>query len=343
MDMPKIPDSFKLKSFWERTEGTVGMLGIGIGAVVGIFALYTLLPFLIVLLTNTLTAMLLIGIIGLILSLVFNQRFRTLVSYLFKSGMRAITGLFVEVDPIGILNGYVQELKDSLDNMDNQISKLAGQMKNLDNQIKNNEAEERHAMSMADAARKAKKDDVVTLRAREAGRLNKSNITLKELYRKMELVYRVLVQMRKQSDIMIQDIESEVDVKTRERKAVGAAYNAFRSAYRIIKGDSGAKELYDMAMEHLAQDSALKMGEIENFMRVSGDLLSSLDLEDTVQVEEALKKIDNWKSSESASAILGEDKQKLIKATDDPDNLVDLGPDPVEQTTGGRWNDLFEK
>ena len=50
---------------------------------------------------------------------------------MYKSMMRSVTGVFVNIDPIGILKSYVEELEGNLVEMRKQIGKLRGQVRHL--------------------------------------------------------------------------------------------------------------------------------------------------------------------------------------------------------------------
>ncbi len=124
-------DSLKPKSFWEKPEGTTGML-FGTGLVLGGgYLLYKALPYLITLLENTLYAAGLFIGVGALLYVLLDPKFRTLIWYIYKSIMRSVTGMFVQIDPIGILESYIDSLKDNLHKMDKQIGALRGQMRKL--------------------------------------------------------------------------------------------------------------------------------------------------------------------------------------------------------------------
>ena len=51
---------------------------------------------------------------------------RNLVWYMYKSVMRWITGIFVQIDPIGILKSYIDDLRSNLGKMNSQIAALKG-------------------------------------------------------------------------------------------------------------------------------------------------------------------------------------------------------------------------
>ena len=129
---------FKPKSFWQRPEGTVGMVflaGIALGAG---YLIATNIGWIIGLVSNTIYLAILLAVLAAVIYMVLDPRMRNLVWYGYKSVMRWVTGLFVQLDPIGILKSYVEDLKDNLRKMNKQISILRGQMHKLQEIIINN-------------------------------------------------------------------------------------------------------------------------------------------------------------------------------------------------------------
>lgn len=305
----------RMKSFWNRPEGTTGMIFTALLLVLGGFALYRALPFIITLLENTLQATLLGAALFVVLYVLFNRRFQTLASYGFQSLMRAVTSIFITIDPIGILKGYVTDLRKNLSTMGEQISNLSGQIEALQNAIGENKRRYAEAVSLAGEARKRQKQSVVVLKARMAGRLEKSNRTLEELLGKMESLLRVLRKMYEVSDVMVQDVESEVDVRTRERAMIRASYSAMRSAMRILRGETDKRAVFDQTMQALADDYGQKLGEIRNFVEMSQGFIDSVDVENGVYEERALEMLERWEK-EGDSLLLGNEKGQLLLAAD---------------------------
>ncbi len=132
--------------------------------------------------------------------MVLDPKMRNLIFYMYKSIMRKITGMFVQIDPIGILKTYVEELEGNLRKMNKQISQLRGQMHKLKEVIVNNQRDISNNLQLASKAKETNKRNVMILKSRRAGRLKESNIRLEDLYKKMEVLYRVLHQnVREQS------------------------------------------------------------------------------------------------------------------------------------------------
>jgi phage shock protein A len=311
------------KTFWQRPEGKTGAI-VGLGLIgAGVYAFYKLLPFLTTLVSNTLYLALLLLVLGAVLYMVLDPKMRNLIWYMYKSVMRWITGIFVKIDPIGILKSYIEDLKDNLVKMDQQISKLKGQMHKLQEIILNNKKTIQNSLSMASEAKEHNKESMMILKSRQAGRLTDSNLKLEDLYKKMEILYRVLSKMYENSEIMMEDISDQVAVKQQERDAIRASHSAMKSAMNIISGDKDKREMFDQALEAIADDVSAKVGEMERFMELSSNFMDSVDLQNGVFEEEGMKMLEKWEK-EGSSLLLGNDKNTIIEKANDDSDVLDL-------------------
>ena len=320
---------FKPKSFWQRPEGITGALFMGGVLLGGGYLLYKILPSLIILAQNTIYLAGLLMVLAAIIYVVLDPKMRNLIWYAYKSVMRWITGLFVQIDPIGILKSYVEDLQDNLGKMNKQIAQLRGQMHKLKEVIMNNQKEIQNNINLANRAKQTNSDAMVVLKARKAGRLQDSNIKLEDLYKKMEILYRVLTKMYENSEIMLEDIKDQVMVKEQERKAIHASHSAMRSAMNIIAGNGDKRYMFDMALEAIADDVSQKVGEMERFMDMSSNFMNSIDLQNGVFEEEGLAMLDKWEK-EGVSLLLGKDKEILINKSNSATDTLDLNA-PVEK------------
>lgn len=328
----------KTKSFWKRPEGVTGAVFLaGIG-VAGIVLLDKILPWLIKLMQNTLHAGLLLATIGAITFVLLDVRFRNFVSYAYKSVMRKLTGMLIELDPINILRIHIDEMKKNRSNMNAQIENLRGQLRRLQNIISQNKEDHENNLKLAQRAQKEGKQHVVTLQTRKAGRLQQSNITLNNLYVKMELLYRMLGKMFETAGILIEDTEDEVNVKERERNAILSGHSALRSAMAIISGDPDKKAMFDQAMEFMVEDIGQKAGEIERMMEVSATFLDSIDLQNGVYEEDGLKMLEQWEKESVDTLLLGNDVKLITAQAQDNNQVLDLDAPISEVVASSRGN-----
>jgi TolA-binding protein len=334
----------KTKSFWSRPEGVTGALFLAALIFgVGYFALSSIAA-LIAFASTTMGALISLLVLGTIVFMGLDGKTRALVSYMYKSAMRWITGLFVQIDPIGILKSYVEDLKSNLTKMNRQIAQLRGQMHKLQEIILNNKKEIDTNLNMASQAAQVNKQAQMLLKSRKAGRLQESNMKLEDLYKKMEVLYRVLAKMYENSEILVEDVQDQVMVKDQERKAILASNSAMKSAMSVIKGDPDKKAMFDAALESIADDVSQKVGEMERFMEVSQGFMQSIDLQNGVFEEEGLKMLEKWEN-ESVSLLLGGEKESLILQSNDEGEVLDLNapikhPEKIGRTN--QYDNLFE-
>ncbi len=306
-----VPPS-KPKSFWKRPEGITGLLFL-LAAGAG---LVYLAPTLLALAKSTLYLAMMLLVLGAIIYMVLDPRMRNLVWYMYKSVMRWVTGIFVTIDPIGILKNYVGDLEDSLGKMSKQIGNLRGQMRKIKTLMEDNSKEINQNMLIAKKAKEQGNEKHMLLSSRKAARLKESNEKYSKLHNKMTVLYRVLDKMYKNSEILLEDTKDQVKLKEQERKAIRASHSAMKNAMDIISGNGSKREMFDAALENIADDLANKVGEMERFMEMSSTFMDSVDLQNGVFEEEGLKMLEQWEK-ESTLMLLGDGQTTS-------DDLLDL-------------------
>ena len=282
------------KSFWQRPEGIVGLLFLAGLLIGGGLLLNSILPALILMAQNTLYLAGMLAALAAVIYVVLDPKARNLVWYLYKSVMRWITGIFVKIDPISILKSYIEDLEDTLRSMSKQIGALRGQMRQLKGTMDANDAEIKKNLTVAEQAKKKADDKNMALSARKAGRLRDANAKYEVLYKRMEVLYRILSKMYENSEIVLDDTKDQVKVKEQEYEAIHTSHSAIRSAMSIISGTPDQRALFDQALEALAEDVSSKVGEMERFMDTSRHLMDSIDLQNGVFGEEGLQLLEKW-------------------------------------------------
>lgn len=303
---------FKPKSFWKRPEGITGLIFLA--------ALLALAAYLVITLpwkaifANTLYMAGTLAAIALVVFLVTDKRLRTLLSYAYKGLMRKITGVFVQLDPIGILKSYVESLQKNIISMREQIGKLRGQSRRLQTLISDNAREIDNQLKIAAAARKQNTEQAFILASRKAARLQESNEKYQVLLQKIDVLNRVLNRMHDNAEVLLEDTRDQVSLKEQERKAIRASHSAMKSAMSIISGDPDQRAMFDMAMEQIAEDVANKVGEMERFMELSANFMNSVDIQNGVFEEKGMQMLEEW---EQKSQLLLPESQRTTASTID--------------------------
>ena len=327
------------KSFWQRPEGIPGavllvaLLG-GLG-----YGLMQIMPSLIELAENTIYLAAMCGGLFVVGYMLLDKRVRTLMWYFYKSMIRKATGVFIQLDPIAIIEGYLEELKDKMITMENQIGSLKGQIRKIKNKITAKEEKVQYYMGMANAARNKEENAQMNLNLRKAEREKQAALKFAVLRDKTEKLYTVLDKMKKYSAIMVDDIGHEVEMKTEEREIIRTSHSVMKSAVNIINGNSDRKVIFDQAMEYIVDDIGMRIGEMERFMDVSADFMNNMDLENDMYEMQGLEALDEWSAKvdekfdatnyKSPSKALEEGKldvkvRERVRVSSSPTNQVNV-------------------
>lgn len=315
----------KVKSFWDRPEGTTGMI-FNVAAIVGgglLLLKYS--AFLALAFSNLLTAAISALVLAGLGYMIMDNKFRTLLWFGYKSLMRGITGLFITIDPIGILENYVEFLHKNITKMDEQLGSLKGQMAKLKRLMDGNASEMENNLKLADKAKDKGDKRNVMLMTRQAGRLKESNMNLQTLYTKMEVMYRVLSKMYDNADTLAQDTEAEVQTRKAEYEMIKTSYSAMKSAMSVINGDPDRKALFEQSMEYLVDDVGAKVGDMERFMEMSQKVIDSVDLQNGVFEDSGMKMLEEWEKQADTAMLSPAEKKEVLKAAYNDKEVLELG------------------
>jgi len=303
----------KGKSFWKRPEGKLGALFLIAG--IAVIAVYhvPIFAFIQSLLAGTISTIALVAVVAALLYIILDKKVRNLVWYMYKGVMRWITKLFVQIDPIKILENYVEYLKKNMKKMNTHISKLKGQISQLKTTMVKNKREMDHSLKLAEQAKAQGKSELLTINTRQYGRLKESNARYSQLLGKMQILYKVLNKIYINSGYLIQDTENDVRMRKQELKAIKTSHSAMKRAMNIIQGDPDKKMIFDMATETVVEEIHTKIGEMERFIELSGSFIDSIDLQNGVYEQEGLEILEKLEK-EGSSFLFNEPKEKdLVK------------------------------
>ena len=309
-------DNIQPRDFWEKPEGKTGLFFAAILIFGGAMFVFSMLPYIILMLTNIITAIILLGIIGSIIYVVSDPKFRLIASTFYKLLMKKLTGIVINIDPIAIIEDQINYLEKNRSKMNDEMGKLKGQQRNLDTVINTNKNNVEKHIATANQAKKQNIAAQVTLETRQASRLKESNDRLIALRDKIVMIYKILQKMYENSGFLLEDTKSEVETRKQEYIAMKTAYSAVRSAMKVINGDPDRVAMFEQAMDVIAQDISMKVGEMERFMEVSATFMQSIDLQNGVFEDKGMKMLEEWEKS--STFLLGDDKQFLLDSQSIP-------------------------
>jgi hypothetical protein len=346
----------KSKTFWQSPGGKPGtLLSWGLLAGLG-YGLFKIMPFVVDLLQNAVTATALgLGLFAMIY-VIRDKQVHTIVWNMYKMIIRRIATAVVEYDPVAIAKNYIDYLRERRAYMADRMQYMRGVMNSTREAIEAQTQERTDSLMTVKAAQGKEGDEfraAATLHARKAGRRAEFIGKLEKLMVKLETLYRVLNKLIMAADFTIEDLSDEVDLQSRQRKAVLAAYSAYQAGLDILRGDADKKAMFDQAMEYMIDDAATRVGEIDSFLEMSEGFLATIDLQNMAFEEGALAQLEDWERRLDQTMLLpAPEKQLLIEAANDPaqvlvpslDNSVDREAVPVAaRGAPDRFRKIFDQ
>jgi chromosome segregation ATPase len=270
---------------------------------------------------------------------------RNLAWYLYKSIMKGITGLFIQIDPVGIIETYVSHLRKQLENLEGQIETLSGAKRKLSDAIDRAKEELDDQLNLAKAGQKKGLSAAeIAVYTNQAGRLKARIEKYQSLLAKLDTLYQILGKMDKAAKVVILDKTNQVeDIKT-QRQEMRTGFNAFRSAMSILAGDPDKKVLFDQAMESIQNDISMKAGAMERFIEESGEVMQAIDLQNGAFEEKGMKLLEKWET-EGLPLLLTDGSEKLnpLDQSRPVDaKLVEVSKE-ASKTSDNSYKDLLNK
>lgn len=281
---------------WEKPGGTLGLIVAGGAVAGGAILLYKILPFLITLTTNILTLGMLVAVLAGIAFLISDKRFRKTVSMVYFLIMRKITGLIIEIDPIAIVEAKVKEMKEKIMVIEKQMGNIKGLITQNQRRVDDKKAELEKQLGMLKQYEQRNMLDRAKITERQVVRLQgaveRQTKRLEDSKKWME----ILKQLKERADLVVVDTENEVNDRKEEYESIKAQHKAFSSIMSILKGNPDDLEDFTHAMDFMAYDISMRLGEMSNVIDETGGLLSQISVEDGVTSEKAselLRKYEN--------------------------------------------------
>jgi len=306
----------KTRSFWERKEGFTGMLfGIAGVGLLG-WGFVTMLPTLIAWASGTLTLIGLLAAIGAIVVVASDKKFWMIAWSMYQSVMRLITGIFVEIDPVGICKNYISQVEKKRNNINTELENLKGQENSVKKAITAASEAKTRALQMARAAEnKGGMADTVAINAREAERQNEFIVKMQFILDKIVMLYKMLEKVESNCETIIADTRNQVNAKERERKMWKATSGAIKSASSILMGSSEERALFEAGMESITEDIARKNGELDRFVDRSKQIMNNIDLSNGIMQDKGMELLKEFENESGSILISDKDKKRILADT----------------------------
>lgn len=278
---------------------------------------------------NTLHLVIIGAILALIGAALIDPKKR--VWYLFRGIVRWLTSAFIELDPIGIRKSYVERLKAKQAKFIEAVNIVRGQLIGAQRDaLANNREYDQHA-GIFQAAMKTGDQRAQISNSKDMKRCEILGQQYAEAIANLTKVQNVVVRYQEICADEITDKES--DIRFREKqlklaKATGGISDRIRSLLHGLP----EKDMYDEAGNVLDDIYDQTLGEFDNVLDLTKDILSNANLADAAALQSALAK---FETKDTGAMVGKQTKAEVLKQ-------ITAAPEPVVPTQSvGDYSDLL--
>jgi hypothetical protein len=295
-----------------------------------------IVPFVLLALEDTLHAVIVGIVLVSILFMLFDAKLRTLVFYMYRMLLRWLTGLVIDRNPISILKTYLERFRDQQKELNEGLGEVRAQRGAMIRKVSENEAKIKICLSRADAFEKHGDKGMLAVESRQHERLTQRLANQKQSVSRLEFIINVLDRYRQICDEEVADISNEIDVRIDEQKEGMAFRKAMRAAKNILKG-LPEKEMYDDSVAVLEDRYNRAIGEIEQMMTVTNDVVKNADVDDEAALALMTSKLNEWRNRDSGLSLGKTSKGEIINTS----QSLSGEKVPVAVRPDSDWNKLF--
>jgi phage shock protein A len=303
----------------EKMAGRVVLLGLA-GAAVYYWGV--ILPFLVDMVFDTVKLGIGLGSLFVLFLLATNKRIHAGLWYAGQRILRTAAGIFVNTDPIGIMEDYIRNTEKEARKMDGEVTNIEGAHELVKRKLAANTAQMQEYLSLASAATRQGEKDMAESYASRAAQIEDYNQRLMPMATTTANVTVVMRQILKAALRQIDGSKFKVNLLKDEYALVKRTSSGMRAAMNILRGDPDKKYFFDLATDRVAEEMAQQLGQIKQAMRYSQDFVKEMDIQNGVMSEKGQALLDKYQKGDF-NAVLNEKPQQpqsiltTKKASDD--------------------------
>ena len=307
---------------WQQPEKVAGWLVLAGLAGTAVYFWGRILPFLVDMVFDTVKLGIGLGGLFVLFLLVTNKRIHAGLWYAGQRILRTMAGLFVNTDPIGIMEDYISNTEKEARKMDAEVGHIEGAHELVKRKLADNTAQMKEYLALANSATRQGEKDAAEAYASRAAQLEDYNRRLQPMATTTANVTVVMRQILKAALRQIDGSKFKVGLLKDEYQLVKRTSSGMRAAMNILRGDPDKKYFFDLATDRVAQDMAQQLGQIKQAMRYSQEFVKEMDIQNGVMSEKGQRLLDKYQKGEFSAIMDNEPPVRLNvaatrQATDD--------------------------
>ena len=287
----------------EKVAGRLVLLGL-VGTAVYFWG--SILPFLVDMVFDTVKLGIGLGVLFVLFLLGTNKRIHAGLWYAGQRILRTMAGIFVNTDPIGIMQDYIKNTEQEARKMEGEVTNIEGAHELVKRKLAANAAQVQEYLALAASATRQGEKDAAESYASRAAQLQEYSQRLQPMATTTANVSLVMRQILKAAVRQIDASKFKVNLLKDEYQLVKRTSSGMKAAMNILRGDPDKKYFFDMATDRVAQEMAQQLGQIKQAMRYSQEFVKEMDIQNGVMSEKGQHLLDQYQKGEFSAIMNNE-------------------------------------
>lgn len=211
----------------------------------------------------------------------------------YKSLCKKITSIFIKIDPLSMMDRYVETLSDKLTNLNEIKVQLQGRQVASKRRIEALNKEVQDHMTRGQAALKQGQQSVAALEGSRLEGAKKSIEMYTPNYERMTRSLDFLNALSENWGVSIVQLREEIARKREEFETLRDEAKAMHQAEAFLSGDTIEGQVYQESLRALEYSVTQKIAYIEDFEKRSKDIMAGIQVDNQSNHDEGLKALED--------------------------------------------------
>jgi phage shock protein A len=283
---------------WQQPEKVAAWLLLAGSVGTGIYFWGQIVPYLVDVVFDTVKLGIGLGVLFALFLLATNKRLKAGLWYASQRILRTAAGIFVNTDPIGIMEDYIQNTEKEARQMDAEVGHIEGAHELLKRKLAANAAQMKEYLALADSALRQGEKEAADSYASRAAQLQDYSQRLQPMATTTANVTLVMRQILKAALRQIDGSKFKVNLLKDEYELVKRTSSGMRAAMNILRGDPDKKYFFDLATDRVAEEMARQLGQIKQAMRYSQAFVKEMDIQNGVMSEQGQRLLEKYQKGD---------------------------------------------
>lgn len=211
----------------------------------------------------------------------------------YKTLCKKITSFFIRIDPLSMMDRYVEILSDKLTNLNEIKVQLQGRQVAAQRRIEALNKEVKDHLARGQAALKQKQMDVASIEGSRLEGAKKSIEVYTPNYERMTRSLEFLNALSQNWGVSIVQLREEIARKREEFETLRDEAKAMHQAEAFLSGDTDEGRVYQESLKALEYNVTQKIAYIEDFEKRSKDIMAGIQVDNQAQHDTGLKALED--------------------------------------------------